>query len=102
MKTLEQRFLDKVLIPEDKTACWQWQAGKARNYGHIYVLGKALKAHRLSYQLFKGELIAGKVIMHTCDNSLCVNPNHLEQGTQADNLMDCRTKGRRPTNYKKP
>jgi hypothetical protein len=28
------------------------------------------------------------VVRHTCDNRSCVNPNHLEIGTQRDNIND--------------
>ena len=51
-------------------------------------------AHRVAYALFKGELQPGLVIMHTCDNRICVNPGHLLQGTRKENNNDCVRKGR--------
>jgi hypothetical protein len=36
----------------------------------------------------------GKVVMHTCDNPQCVNPEHLRLGTQKENIMDMHQKKR--------
>ena len=36
----------------------------------------------------------GKVVMHSCDNPRCVNPDHLSIGTQRDNILDSIRKGR--------
>ena len=44
--------------------------------------------HRYSYRVYKGAIEAGKIICHTCNNKLCVNPNHLYQGTHKDNIRD--------------
>ncbi|URY10891.1 hypothetical protein [Shigella phage ESh6] len=63
-------------------------------YGLVGYKGKTQLAHRVSYIKSKGEIPTGMVIMHTCDNPLCINPEHLVAGTQRDNRMDCVTKGR--------
>lgn len=84
-------------------ACWPWTGFVATNgYGHAaYRLGRRRhdRAHRVSYLLTHGELPGGRgaqnfVIMHTCDNRRCCNPAHLKLGTQKDNVLDARAKGR--------
>lgn len=49
--------------------------------------GKQALAHRVSYILFNGDP-GHSVVRHKCDNPKCVNPEHLELGTQQDNLND--------------
>ena len=52
---------------------------------------KTYYRHRLVYVDHKGvsiESINGLVVRHRCDNSRCLNPEHLELGTQADNMED--------------
>lgn len=52
-------------------------------------------AHRVSYYLANGRLPAdGLILRHKCDNRLCVNPMHLEEGTFADNTNDMMERGR--------
>lgn len=85
--TLEERFWPKVM---KGPACWLWTASfDARGYGQINAggrRGKPLGAHRVAYELVKGEVPAGMVLDHTCRNTWCVNPDHLEPVTQAENM----------------
>ncbi len=53
---------------------------------------KTIGAHRLVFKQTYGYL--PPVVMHTCDNPVCVNPEHLKAGSQKDNIQDCVRKGR--------
>jgi hypothetical protein len=74
------RFLEKVQKTE---SCWLWTGStKYPGYGQIAAdydgtRVKTLQAHRVSYELFVGNIPTGKVIHHICKNKSCVNPNHL-------------------------
>jgi len=97
-KTIEQRFLSKIKKLEN--GCWEWTAGKNdAGYGLILIPNtkKSEYAHRLSYELFKEPISDNNVVMHTCDNPSCVNPDHLMQGTQLENMQDKMMKGRHRT-----
>lgn len=63
-------------------------------YGRIMVNRVKYRAHRLAYELAKGLIPDGCVVRHKCDNPSCINPSHLEVGTQADNIKDKVTRGR--------
>jgi len=56
--------------------------------------GSHVLAHRAAYELFKGEIDDGMLVMHSCDNPSCVNPDHLTSGSQKDNMADAARKGR--------
>ncbi len=51
-------------------------------------------AHRMAWFLVNGEFDTSKFILHRCDNPACVNPNHLWEGTNADNMKDMAVKER--------
>ena len=53
---------------------------------------KTISAHRLAFKQANGFL--PKVVMHICDNPICINPEHLKAGTQSENIKDCVAKGR--------
>jgi hypothetical protein len=74
-----------------------------RDYGVLWVMqrnGKRRReyVHRLSWNLYFGEIPAGMQVCHHCDTPRCVRPEHLFLGTATDNMRDCIAKGRkRPT-----
>lgn len=75
--------------------CWPWTGSQnGRGYGRLNFEGYYDQAHRASWRIHRGEIPAGKNVLHTCDNTLCVNPNHLFLGNQQDNVDDCIAKGR--------
>ena len=69
---------------------------KPTNNGYVYltVAGKKVYAHRHAYEQAHGPIPAGLVVRHKCDNRRCINPDHLEVGTNADNTQDMMTRGR--------
>ena len=75
---------------EAKGKCLNWKLSKNKEgYGSV-----TLKVHQLAYVLSHGDIPAGMLICHTCDNPSCVNPEHLFLGTSADNFNDMLQKGR--------
>lgn len=90
--TLEQRFWDKVIKTDE---CWYWLgAKKGRGYGHIWLNGHMLAAHRIAWILSYGEIPLGTCVLHKCDNPACVNPSHLFLGNNLDNTLDMVAKKR--------
>lgn len=85
------RFMDKVEKTEN---CWIWKGAHGKDYGKMTVEKRHKDSHRMAYELFKGPIPEGMWVLHTCDNRLCVNPNHLWLGTQKDNLHDMYSKRR--------
>ena len=49
---------------------------------------RTILAHRFSYLLFNGPLKETELVRHQCDIPNCVNPDHLEKGTDQDNAND--------------
>ena len=81
----------------DMSGCWIWTGSlNTGGYGQIKQArsNKKILAHRLSYQINRGPIPDGAVVLHKCDNTRCVNPDHLFLGTQSDNMLDAMRKGR--------
>jgi hypothetical protein len=97
---MEARFWKKVNKTEN---CWIWTGGGMGGWGeHKYgCIGNGRRgtgstfAHRFSWTIHYGTIPDGMDVLHKCDNTLCVNPEHLFLGTQKDNSKDMVKKGRR-------
>lgn len=92
-----EKFWNKVHKTEQ---CWLWTGSiiKDTGYGQFRTFGKKgrmVKAHRYSLFLYlQNKFDQELLVLHRCDVRNCVNPAHLFQGTQKDNMEDCLRKNR--------
>lgn len=68
--------------------CWYWTGGLCCGYGIVSIDDKSRRAHRVSFQIYKGIDPQNKFVCHTCDHPSCINPDHLFLGTAKDNSQD--------------
>jgi|SRR5690625_3205419 len=98
--TTKQRFWSKVQRGSEHE-CWPWTAGTTTHgYGNFSLGGRAGRmhhAHRVAYELEFGAIPKGMSILHSCDNTLCVNPYHLRPGAQEENMRDMASRERTNT-----
>lgn len=81
----------------DKRGCWNCTSHKpdhGRWHPRAVYQGKMEYISRIMYRKHKGDIPAGMVIRHTCDNPLCINPDHLLLGTNRDNSRDRKERNR--------
>ena len=96
------RFWSKVnkdgpTMPHMDSPCWEWTGSKhLQGYGRQRVEGKIRLTHRLSalYAGIISDIDDGDCVCHSCDNPVCVNPDHLWRGSQIENTADRHQKGR--------
>lgn len=83
---------NKCIITE--SGCWEWQGSKRNNYASLKQGGKQILVHRLAYKLKNGEISDGLFACHKCNNTVCINPDHIYAGTAKDNYNDMVAAGR--------
>jgi hypothetical protein len=88
------------------TGCWEWQgfrtafmSGRTPIPGKGYAMssyrGKRVRVNRKMLELKLGrELLPEEVTRHTCDTPWCINPDHVEDGTQKQNFIEAIERGR--------
>lgn len=83
---IDARFWSKVGYAA-AIDCWPWSASlNDGGYGQFMVDGKPQRAHRIAWELLRGEIPHGLVIDHLCRNRWCVNPWHMEPVTNEENI----------------
>lgn len=93
---VRERF-NNAYMPVTESGCWIWMLSlNADGYGSLCIDKMFKRAHRLSWELHKGEIPIGMSVLHKCDIPACVNPDHLFLGTQSDNMKDMYAKERHP------
>lgn len=107
-KPIADRFWSKVdrRGPDD---CWLYTGHlfAGSGYGSFCLptgktSGKSVGAHRLAYELSKGPIPQGLMVLHSCDVKQCCNPAHLRVGDGFDNMRDKAARGRQGKGFKKP
>ncbi len=75
-------------LRRDDGGCWMWTGFIQRDgYGVIFSRHRRhALAHRVMYELYRGEIPAGLVVDHLCRNRACVNPAHMEPVTIVENI----------------
>jgi hypothetical protein len=78
--------------------CWICNSHKTKDgqYARFRRNGKEFRIHRFMYEITYGKIPAGMIVRHKCDEPLCINPDHLELGTHADNARDKVSRNRQP------
>lgn len=83
------RFLPKVQ-PRDANGCLLWERTERNGYGQFKLDGRMVYVHRVAYEYHYGPIPEGLVVDHVfargCRSKLCVNPQHLEAVTHAENM----------------
>lgn len=80
------------------SGCWEWKGARNRSGYGFMATGRHAgddpqktipsMAPRVAYAAWVGPIAEGLVVRHRCDNPPCINPEHLELGTKADNNRD--------------
>lgn len=81
---LPDRLAEKIEVEPD--GCWIWTASLRVGYGQVRDGLRVRGAHVVVFELLVGPIAPRLQLDHLCRVRRCVNPAHLEQVTQAENI----------------
>lgn len=85
-ETLGSRFASNLLSQDDGCIAWIGTKKYGRTYGLFQLGNTNVRAHRLAFETLRGVVPDGLELDHLCRNPSCVNPDHLEPVTHAENV----------------
>lgn len=88
LEFLSKKYIHYIINGE----CWECISHKPNNSG--YPVTHTGLIHRKVYAFLNGKIPPNKLVCHSCDNRICINPSHLWLGTHEDNQNDKISKGR--------
>ena len=94
---IAERFISKTNEPT-AIGCIEWSGWRnTQGYGGFYINENgndvSFRAHRVAWMLWRGEILDGLHVCHSCDNPPCVNHQHLWLGTNQENIKDAVANG---------
>jgi hypothetical protein len=86
----------KLAFKITKSGCFEVVSHLSTSNGYVplMICGRQTRAHRHIWEECFGPIPKGMCVLHECDNRVCINPEHLFLGTDADNVYDMYSKGR--------
>ena len=95
MKKTVKELFERKFTRGGSDECWLWLAYKDQHgFGRMTIDNTPKLAHRLSYQLYIGNIPDGDYVLHTCKNNNCVNPSHLFTGSNKEKNAEFAKKNR--------
>ena len=92
-----ERFLLRPVRVVEASGCAEWMSARSHGYGVFRLRsGRQVRTHRFALAISLGRW-PSDAALHRCDNPPCINPDHLFEGSQADNMRDRDAKGRVPS-----
>lgn len=79
--SLKESLLARII--KNSKGCWLWNGPRwtpAHKFGSLFFRGKNHLPHEASFQIFKGEITPWLLVLQSCKNTDCVNPDHLYLG----------------------